>query len=301
MQGADSPSNAPSDASSAVRSDAASGAEKKSAPAKSAPEPRHFPFKPVIILSVLAALSLGGWYGYRHFYKAREVNGNIKVSGRIEGYETNVGPKIGGRVDFIGYREGDLVKKGDLLVKLADDDVQAQLRSAEAKKQKASALAEQSNYQIGVVNSQIEEAKLRVEQSGEDARAQINQADANVSAAEAKLGEAEAQLTQAKSDLHLAQIRKQRYAFLASRGAVTLDENDQIATTATTAEALVVARASSADASRKQLKVAKATLDQARSTRLNPSMRRAQLNAFNEQLTQAQYQIKGARDEECSS
>jgi len=262
---------------------------------------RHFPLKPLMILLVLGLLATAGFYAYKQFFKPPVDDGSIKVSGRIEGYETNVGAKIGGRVDFVGFREGDLVKKDELLVKLSDDDVQAQLRGAQAKKQKAAALAEQSNYQIGVVNNQIEEAKLRVTQSSEDMRAQIDQADANVSAAEAKLGEAEAQLTQAQSGLQLARVRKQRYGFLASKGAVTLDENDQASTNAATAEAVVIARISSVDAARKQLKVSKGALAQARSTRLNPSMRRTQVNVLEDQLNQARYQIKSARQEESSA
>ncbi len=278
------------------------GASAQPLPAATAPKPaRHFPVKPLVILLVAGILATAGFYGYKHFFKAPVDDGSIKVSGRIEGYETNVGAKIGGRVDFVGFREGDLVKAGELLIKLSDDDVQAQLRGAQAKKQKAAALAEQANYQISVVDNQIEEAKLRVTQSSEDMRAQIDQADANVSAAEAKLGEAEAQLTQAQSDLQLARVRKQRYGFLASKGAVTLDENDQAATNAATAEAVVIARVSSVEAARKQLKVSKGALAQAQSTRLNPSMRKAQVGALENQLTQARYQIKSAKQEESSA
>lgn len=270
---------------------------KKSSP--SDPKVGHGPPKPLIAIAVLGVLVAAGFFGYKQYAGKSESadNGVLKVSGRIEGYETNVGPKIGGRVDFIAYREGDTVKKGELLVKISDDDIQAQLRSAQAKKQRAKDLADQASYQINVVNSQIEEANLRVTQSAEDMRAQIDQADANVSQAEAKVSESEAQVTQAQSDLKLANIRKQRYAFLASKGAVTLDENDQANTTAATAAAVVSAKTSALDASRKQLKVAKAALAQAKSTRLNPSMRRAQVSALTEQLAQAKYQVKSALQE----
>jgi HlyD family secretion protein len=281
--------------------DNSSNAVSLPSPAKPSAPPnenvRHGPPKPLIAVVVIALLATAGWFGYKQYATPPADNGILKVSGRIEGYETNVGPKIGGRVDFIAHREGDMVKQGELLVKISDDDVQAQLRSAMAKKQRAKDLADQSTYQINVVNSQIEEAQLRVTQSAEDMRAQIDQADANVSQAEAKVSESEAQVTQAQSDLKLAKIRKQRYAFLASKGAVTLDENDQANTTAATAEAIVSAKTSALDASRKQLNVAKAALNQAKSTRLNPSMRRAQVNALSEQLSQAKYQVKSALQE----
>lgn len=262
---------------------------------------RHGLPKTVVALVVLALLGTAGWFGYKT-YSPKPVDSNtIRVSGRIEGYESNIGPKIGGRVDFMAYREGDQVKKGDLLVKISDDDIQAQLRSAQAKRQRAAALAEQASYQIGVVKNQIDEAKLRVLQSSEDMRAQIDQADANVSQADARVSETEAQLIQAQSDLKLARIRKQRYNFLASKGAVTLDENDQVSTSAATAEAVVSAKSSSVEAARKQLNVSKAALAQARSARLNPRMRQSQLLAFGDQLLQAQYQLKSAKQEELSA
>jgi HlyD family secretion protein len=262
---------------------------------------RHGLPKPIVALVVLAVLGAAGWFGYKKYLPKPADSNTIRVSGRIEGYESNIGPKIGGRVDFMAYREGDQVKKGDLLVKISDDDVQAQLRSAQAKRQRAAALAEQASYQIGVVNNQIDEAKLRVLQSSEDMRAQIDQADANVSQADARVSETEAQLIQAQSDLKLARIRKQRYNFLASKGAVTLDENDQVSTSAATAEAVVSAKSSSVEAARKQLNVSKAALVQARSARLNPRMRQSQLLAFGDQLLQAQYQLKSAKQEELSA
>lgn len=262
---------------------------------------RHGVPKPVVVLAVLCLLGSVIWFGSMQFLPKPADTKTIKVSGRIEGYESNIGPKIGGRVDFIAYREGDQVKRGDLLVKISDDDVQAQLRSAQAKRQRAAALADQAGYQIGVVNNQIDEAKLRVLQSSEDMRAQIDQADANVAQADARVSETEAQLIQAQSDLKLARIRKERYNFLASRGAVTLDENDQVSTSAATSEAVVSAKSSSVEAARKQLNVSKAALAQARSARLNPRMRQSQLRAFGDQLLQAQYQLKSAKQEELSA
>lgn len=264
------------------------------------PSRRGLP-KLLVVLVTLCLLGGAGWIFCKQFWPQPTDTRAVKVSGRIEGYESNIGPKIGGRVDFVAYREGDQVKKGDVLVKISDDDVQAQLRSAEAKRRRAAALADQAGYQIGVVNNQIDEAKLRVLQSSEDMRAQIDQADANVAQADARVSETEAQLIQAQSDLKLARTRKERYSFLASRGAVTLDENDQVSTSAATSEAVVSAKSSSVEAARKQLNVSKAALAQARSARLNPRMRQSQLRAFGDQLLQAQYQLKSAKQEELSA
>lgn len=265
-------------------------------PKTATPKSHAAPPRPVLIVLLVAVVG-AAYFAYSYFSRPAADNGNIKVSGRIEGYETNIGAKIGGRVDFVGFREGDQVKKNDLLVQISDDDIQAQLRSARAKKQRAVEQMEESGYQIGVVQSQIDEARLRLTQSGEDMQAQIAQAEATVAQAQARLAEAEAQLTQSRSDLQLAMVRKQRYGFLASRGAVTTDENDQAVTTASTSEAVVKAKESSVEAARKQLNVSIANLNLARTTRLNPGMRKAQVDALNAQLKQAQFNLKSAQQE----
>lgn len=269
-------------------------------PKQAAGAHRGGPPKPLIIIVLLLILG-GGYYVYQNFLKPKQDDSRLVVSGRIEGYEVNCGPKIGGRVDFVAHREGDAVKKGELLIKLADDDIQAQLRSARAKKARSADLAQQASYQLQVIQSQIDEAKLRVTQSSEDTRAQIDQAEANVAQAQARLSEAQAQLTQSKSDLQLAAVRKQRYGFLASRGAVTDDENDQASTTYDTARAVVTAKESSVEAAVKQLNVSRANLASARTTRLNPGMREAQLQALNNQLTQARFQLASAKQDVASA
>ena len=229
------------------------------------------------------------------------VANTVHVSGRIEGYETNVGPKIGGRVDFIAVREGDLVSRGQLIVKISDDDVAAQLRGAQARILKAHEQAEQSAYQVDVIKSQIDEANLRLTQTREDTSAQVQQAAANVAQARAKLSESRASLVQAKAELELAKLRKQRYQLLAQQGAISADENDRVRTTCDTAEAVVTARGQSVQAAQEQLAMANAQLKQARSTRLNPDIRNAQVVALKKQLIQAQYQLKSAQHEIASA
>jgi HlyD family secretion protein len=252
-------------------------------------KPKKGPPIPLIIILLLA---IGGavWY----FTRPKVNDAQTHVSGRVEGYETNVGPKVGGRIDFISSREGDEVKKGQLLVKISDDDVQAQLRGARARYQRSQEKAEEATYQIKVVQSQIDEAKLLLTQSGEDTHAQIDQAEANLAQSEARLSEARAQLTQAKADWDLAVLRKKRFEFLASKGAVSQDEDDQAVTTESTTRALADSKASAVTAAKKQLSVATATVHQAKSSRFNPAMKSARLLALQQQLIQAQYSLKSA-------
>jgi len=293
MTASESPSSRPSASQPQPISVEPQKTEKSARPAPPPLTPPVAKKRPPVlpILLVLVASGVAYWYFTRPV-----INDNsLHVSGRIEGYETNVGPKVGGRVDFISSREGDEVKKGQPLVKISDDDIQAQLRGARARFQKSQEKATEAEYQIKVIDSQIDEAKLALTQSGEDARAQIDQAEANVSQAEAKLSESQAQLAQAKADWELAKIRKTRFDQLVAKGAVSQDEDDQAVTTESTTRALVDSKGSSLQAAKKQLMVSKAFLNQARSTRLNPAIRSTRVLALQQQLMQAEYSLKSAK------
>lgn len=64
--------------------------------------------------------------------KARPISEDIQVAGSLAPAEgTDVRPEISGRVVSINFNEGSFVKKGTLLVKLFDEDLQAQLKKLE--------------------------------------------------------------------------------------------------------------------------------------------------------------------------
>src|SRR5215471_14692425 len=61
--------------------------------------------------------------------RTKSLSENLEVPGTLLPYEqTEIRPEISGRVVKLNIKEGGFVKKGDLLVKLFDDDLQAQLK-----------------------------------------------------------------------------------------------------------------------------------------------------------------------------
>ncbi|MFT4017639.1 MAG: efflux RND transporter periplasmic adaptor subunit [Agriterribacter sp.] len=64
--------------------------------------------------------------------KARPISEDIQVAGSLAPAEgTDIRPEISGRVVSINFQEGSFVRRGTLLVKLFDDDLQAQLKKLE--------------------------------------------------------------------------------------------------------------------------------------------------------------------------
>lgn len=241
-------------------------------------------------LVAIAATGTGIWY-----FMSRPVSGALRVSGRLEGYETKIGAKVPGRVEAVAVREGDQVRQGQVLVRLDDDEVQAQLRGAAAKVAAARQQEQQAKLQIDVVENQIREAQFNLQQSVGDATGRINQAASTVAAAKAQLAEAEAQAKQAESELKLAFVNRDRYADLVRQGAVNRQQFDQAQTAADTAQATLQARQAAILAAREQLSAAQGGLTQVQSTGYNPAIRNAQLGALARQRDRAYAQLKQAQ------
>ncbi|MCX5931289.1 MAG: HlyD family efflux transporter periplasmic adaptor subunit [Cyanobacteria bacterium] len=221
----------------------------------------------------LAAAGLAGW-----LWLGRSSPGPLRLSGRIEGYETDLGARIGGRVAEVTVREGERVKAGQLLVRLDDDEVRARLRGAQARLGSARQQLNQARSQVDVLDSQIRESRLTVAQAEQDNLGRVEQARAN-------LASAEAQLAQAQAQLRLAKVTLGRTASLVGEGAASPQLLDQDRTALETAEAVV-------NAQQRQVEAARGAVALAASTGLNPSIRSAQLQALGEQRQRA---LAGAR------
>ncbi|HEY9777759.1 MAG TPA: efflux RND transporter periplasmic adaptor subunit [Planktothrix sp.] len=257
------------------------------------PKGKHKPKAMILMLVVIAAAcGIIYWLMQHH----RDNPNLIRVSGRIEGYETNVGAKIAGRVEAISNREGEEVKLGQPLVRLSDEDIQAQLRGAKAKYLASEQQVHEAEAQLEVSKENVNQAKLNVTQAKEDASGRIDQAAANIATSQAQLGQAISQEVQAKADLDLAQIRIKRYDDLVVKGAVTQDEDDQAHSTYKASLAAVDARHDAVIAARKQVIAAQAALVQAKSNALNPPIRVSQQAANVRTVTQSEASLQQAKE-----
>jgi HlyD family secretion protein len=231
------------------------------------------------------------------YYLSRPQSDALSLSGRIEGYETDVGVKVSGRVEFVAVREGDAVQEGQLIVRLDDDEVRAQLDEARARVASTQQQERQARLQIEVLQSQIRQAQLSLAQSEENTSGQVSQAEANLATAQAQLAEAEAQLSAVRADLELANVERDRYAQLAQAGAATQQRADQAQTQFETTQATLNVREAAVVAAQRQVNAAEGNLTQAQTTRLNPDIRTAELDVLQKQLMQARSQLTAAQDE----
>lgn len=108
----------------------------------------------LLLAGVILVLCLLSW-GAVHQQSANVV----RLSGRIEGDETHIGPLTSGRVEMVAVHEGDRVRKGQLLIVIASDAERSGRHFAE----QGLALA---NSQIDRVEGQIRTIKSKLQASG---------------------------------------------------------------------------------------------------------------------------------------
>jgi HlyD family secretion protein len=205
---------------------------------------------------------------------------SIALSGRIEGDDSAVASKTGGRILEVRVREGDSVHAGDTLAVLDDRQIRAREEQARGLVEGADAGAKAARAQIEVLEEQLRQGQLQTEQATVDAEGRVSQAEADLAAAEADLARQEASFQLAKFD-------RDAYTRLAQTGAASERQGREASTNADQQAAAVAAAKRRVEASRGALTTAKANV-------ANTAIRGAQTAAVRKQIAQQQAEIASA-------
>ncbi|KYC36842.1 hypothetical protein WA1_45095 [Scytonema hofmannii PCC 7110] len=242
---------------------------------------RHIP-KAVLVLGAIALIAGAGYTVYRVFIYQPEPEG-LFLSGRIEGYETDVSAKIGGRIASVAVREGDLVKPGQSLVQIDDSELRAQFQGASARVRGAQERLERSRQQLPVLEAQLQQANLTTQQAKQESQGRVEQA-------ENALAAARSQLVEAQANLELSRVKQKRSNYLYSQGAVSAQRKDEDDATLSVNQARVAT-------ARQQVQSAQGTLTQAQATLRNTPIRAAAALQIEKQIVQARTDITVAQQE----
>lgn len=142
---------------------------------------------PVVIIAVVVAASIEIYFmtGGKLFSE-NEPEGFVITSGRIEGRVTDISSKLAGRVNQLHADEGEMVRKGQVLVSLSTAELEAQKREAKA--------------HLKLWQTRRRQAELDLELTANEVGSGLEEAQAKVGVAEANLQRAQASSNQAKVD-----------------------------------------------------------------------------------------------------
>ena len=212
-----------------------------------------------------------------------ERPGTVFVSGRIEGDETNLAPKLSGRIVEIIVREGEDVKAAEVVARLSGKQILATRNQAQAQLVAARRRIEQSRGEVRVLQQRVQQVELQRDQASLDAQGRVAQSESQLAATRAELVRAAADLEQDKADA-------KRYAVLAEKGAVPTQQAEQLATKVKTSEARV-------EASRRQMAAAEGALKISKAVLRNPEIRTAEIATLKRQTEEAESRVRLAKAE----
>lgn len=136
---------------------------------------------PVIAVSFVALASY-------IFYTNKDAGDfAVRTSGIVEGIEVNLSSKAAGKISEICCNEGDMVSRGQVVIRLEGDDLRASVQQAAA----------------GVVRSKAD--VKAAEASIENSRADINSAEAEIKSIKADVEKARVQREEAKRETDRAE------------------------------------------------------------------------------------------------
>lgn len=178
--------------------------------------------------------------------EAKTITLRITASGTVVPIQTvNLSPKTAGRIAELLVEQGDRVKAGDIIARMDNADIQAQLAQAKAALAKAQAqLAEiragnrpeeisQARARLSQTQAQLAEARAgsRPEEIAQ-ARFRLDQAKAQLTAVQTgnpqQIAQTQAQVQAAQARLDLANQRLKANQSLATQGAISADRLQEI-------------------------------------------------------------------------
>lgn len=152
---------------------------------------------------------------------SQDVTLRITASGKVVPVQSvNLSPKTSGRLIELRVEQGDKVEQGQIIARMDDADIQAQLIQSRANL--AEAQAQLAQARAGSRPEEIGQARARLQQ----AEAQLLQARAGSRVEE--IAQAKAQVDAAVARVNLTTSRGQRNRSLAQQGAISQDTLDEV-------------------------------------------------------------------------
>lgn len=205
-----------------------------------------------LVLLIVVAAGVGAY-----FYLNRAPTALV-LTGIVTTDDVIVSPQIGGQIEQLMAKEGDPVKKGQLVAVIVPDELRADTAYY--------------THNVAGMSSQVQESEAALRYQQRQTADQIRQAESNLAASEA-------QVVAAAADLENAKLIYSRTENLSKQGVVSPQELDQARTSANADQAKL-------DALKKQVDAQRAAVALARSNAEQTAVRRSQVQA-NEHLKAA--------------
>jgi HlyD family secretion protein len=227
---------------------------------------------------ILIGAALIAFFVWRGFFADPSVpEGVVALSGRIEGDDSAVAARTTGRILEVRAHEGDILKAGDIIAILDDEQVRAREQAARSALHAAEANARAAHAQIEVLDQQLKQNQLLTGQSKLDVEGRVTQAQADLAAAQSDLA-------QRQAAYELAVFDRDAYTRLAKSGAVS-ERQGKLAVSTADQDAAAL------EAAKRRVAAAEGAVTMAQANLANPGIRESQVVGVEKQIAAQQAQI----------
>jgi len=215
--------------------------------------------KKLIGLIVLLVAAVGGYFVWLEMQKT-ETTDDAQIDGRI----IAISPRIGGHITEVLVEDEQVVKKGDVLVKLDPKDYEVAVARARADLLDATAQLQTLRGDVPLTGATTDSVLNSAKAGRQDAAVAVSWNEQQKSVAEAKMASAQANVKVAEANATKAAQDVERYRVLVAKDEISKQQYDQSVAASEAAKATVEAAKSMVNEERHAISAAEVAVEQAK-------------------------------------
>jgi membrane fusion protein, multidrug efflux system len=225
---------------------------------KNAPRKKSRAGRLLVLLVVLVAIGFGGYYLWRYFNTYESTD-----DAQIDGHINAISGRITGNVIEVLAEDEQVVKAGDVLVRIDPRDYEVAVAKAEADLRDAEATLESSRIDIPITATTTASQLKTANSSRADASAFVLGSQRQLSAARARLETAQAQVREAEATVKKTSDDVARYKLLVDKNEIPRQQYDTAVADAAGAQATLDARKAAVLEAQQNIEAAQSAVEQA--------------------------------------
>jgi membrane fusion protein (multidrug efflux system) len=215
--------------------------------------------KKIIGIVVLLAAAIGGYYVWLDLQKT-ETTDDAEIDGNV----VAISPRVTGHVTDVLVEDDQIVKKGDVLVKLDPKDYEVAVARVRADLNDALASLETSRSDVPLTTATTGSTLNGAKSARQEAAAAINYAEQQQNVAQARLALAQANVKVAEANATKAAQDVERYKMLVAKDEISKQLYDQAVAASESAKATVEAQKAAVVEAQHSIAAAGVGIEQAR-------------------------------------
>jgi membrane fusion protein (multidrug efflux system) len=241
-------------------------------------------------IALVIILAIGGGYLLWNYLSSYETTDDAQIDGHVNA----ISARISGHLIEVLVEDAQMVKAGDVLVKIDPSDYEVAVSQAQANLADAEASLQSARTDLPIVSTNTESTLQTARSSRSEDNAGVLAAERQFDAAQARLVTAQAEVSEAQANYKKAADDAARYKLLVDKDEISRQTYDQAEQTAAAAKATVEAKSAAVLEARHNAGAAEAAIQQAQAKipQADASIQSAMTRP--QQVSQSQSRLKSA-------